>query len=82
MKLTGVEIPFDTLYTLEPDTVLVVISDQNGIKKLVKIDNPSLPDGEVVLRVETDAITEEQQPQSGCYVWTNGKWVWVDPCPY
>ena len=42
MKLIGVEIPFDTLYTLEPDTVLVVISDQNGIKKLVKIDNPSL----------------------------------------
>ncbi|MDG4553801.1 MAG: hypothetical protein P9E24_06085 [Candidatus Competibacter sp.] len=81
MKLTGVEVSFDTLSTLEPDTVLVVISDQNGVKKLVKIDNSSLPDGEVVLRVEANTTTEGPQPQSGCYVLIGGKWIWVDPCP-
>ncbi len=81
MKLTGIEVPFDILSTLEPDTILVVISDQDGIKKLVKIDNLSLPDGEVVLRVETNTATDDAQPQSGCYVLIGGKWVWVDPCP-
>lgn len=29
MKLTGVEVSFDTVSALEPNTILVVISDQN-----------------------------------------------------
>lgn len=82
MKLTGAEVPFDTLSTLASNTILVVILDKDGIKKLVKIDNQSLPDNEVVLRVETGATTGEEKPQSGCYVWINGQWVWKDPCPY
>ena len=81
MKLTGVAVPFDTLSTLEPNTMLVVISDQDGVKRLVKIDNPSLPDNEVVLRIETNAAMEGAQLQSGCYVWSGIKWVWMDPCP-
>ncbi len=30
MKLTGVEVPVETLSNIEPNTVLVVISDQPG----------------------------------------------------
>ena len=81
MKLTGVEVPFDTLSTLELDTMWVVISDKEGVKKLVKIDNQSLPDNQVVLRLETAATTKAVQRQSGCYVLIGGKWVWKIPCP-
>lgn len=82
MKLTGIEVPLDTLSTLEPDTILIVISDKDRVKKLVKIDNQSIADGEVVLRVVANTTTEGAQPQSGCYVWNGVRWVWTDPCPY
>ena len=82
MKLTGVEVPFDTLATLEPDTILVVISDRDGVKKLVRIDHQSIADGQVVLSVAANTTTEGAQPQSGCYVWNGANWVWKDPCPY
>ncbi len=81
MKLTGVEVPFDMLATLEPDTILVVISDQDGVKKLVQVDNQSIADGEVVLRVAANTAKGEAQLQSGCYAWNGIKWVWMDPCP-
>ena len=82
MKLTGVEVPFESLSNLEPDMVFVVVSDKDGVKKLIKVDNQSLPANEVVLRVKTDATTAGAQPQSGCYVWNGSGWVWKDPCPY
>lgn len=82
MKLTGIEVPFDTLSTLEPDTILIVISDRDGIQKLVKIDNQSIADGEVILRVAANTAEKGAQPQSGCYVLIGGKLTWADPCPY
>ena len=82
MKMTGVEISFDALSTLEPDTVFVVIADQDGVNKLIKIDNQSFVDDEVVLRVTANTVSGSAQPHSGCYVWIGGKLTWVDPCPY
>lgn len=32
MKLTGIEVPVETLSNIEPNTVLVVISDNQGSK--------------------------------------------------
>lgn len=82
MKLTGVEVPFDALSHPEPDTTFVVISDANGAKKLIKIDNQSIVDSELVLRVTANATDEGAQLQGGCYVSIGGKLTWVDPCPY
>lgn len=42
MKLTGVEVPVDTLSKVEPNTVLMVISDEKGKVKVVKVDRDSL----------------------------------------
>ncbi len=81
MKMTGIEVSFDTLSTLEPNTVFVVIVDQDGVNKLIKIDNQSFVDDEVVLRVTANTVSGSTQPQSGCYVWIGGQLVWVNPCP-
>ena len=81
MKMTGIEVSFDTLSALEPNTVFVVIADQDGANKLIKIDNQSFVDDEVVLRVTANTVNGNAQPQSGCYVWIGGKLTWVDPCP-
>lgn len=42
MKLTGVEVPSETLSKIEPNTALVVISDENGKINVVKIDRKSI----------------------------------------
>ena len=81
MKMTGVEVPFDVLSALEPGMVFVVIVDKDGANKLIKIDNQSFVDDEVVLRVTANTVSGSTQPQSGCYVWIGGKLTWVDPCP-
>ncbi|MFZ1641889.1 MAG: hypothetical protein WAV07_10780 [Candidatus Contendobacter sp.] len=71
MKLTGVEVPFQTLFKLEPNTVLAVISDDKGEIRMVKVDHDSITKDESLLRVT-----------GGCFVRTGGKLVWVNPCPY
>lgn len=81
MKLAGVEIPLESLSKLEPNTILVTVSDKQGGIKLIKIDNPSFLEIDTVLKVAGNATNEETQPQSGCYVWNGVKWIWVDPCP-
>ncbi len=81
MKLTGVEVSVESLFKLEPNTMLSIISDEHGEIRLVKIDNRSLPEGEAILRV-TASTGDQTKPQSGCYVLVDGKWVWMDPCPY
>lgn len=70
MKLTGVEVPAETLSKVEPNTVLIVISDANGKLNVVKVDRDSISQGESLVRVAT-----------GCWVRTNGGWKWMDPCP-
>jgi len=70
MRLTGVEVPVDTLSKVEPNTVLMVISDEKGKVKVVKVDRDSISQSEPLVRVA-----------GGCWVYINGKWVWKDPCP-
>ncbi|MCP5126103.1 MAG: hypothetical protein H6973_10905 [Gammaproteobacteria bacterium] len=77
MSLTGVEVPVEALDNVEPNTVLVVISDEQGRVKVVKIDPQSVVAGEAFLKV----AAAENQPQAGCWVFYGGKWVWIDPCP-
>ena len=70
MKLTGVEVPVDTLSKVEPNTVLMIISDENGKTKVVKVDRESVKKGESLVRVA-----------GGCWVRNNGGWKWMNPCP-
>lgn len=78
MKLTGIETPFEGLSSIEPNTVLVVIANEQGTVKVVKIDPASIAEGDAFLRVNTS----QEQPQAGCWVMVNGAPVWKDPCPY
>jgi hypothetical protein len=43
MNLTGVEVSCDALFKLQPNTVLVVISDKDGSTRLVQVDHDSIP---------------------------------------
>jgi type IV secretory pathway component VirB8 len=71
MKLTGIEVPAETLSKkIEPNTVLMVISDEKGAVKVVKVDEDSIAENESLVRVA-----------SGCWVYIGGKRVWKDPCP-
>ena len=71
MKLTGVEVPTETLFKLQPNTVIAVISDDKGEIRVVKVDHGSIPKDESFLKVA-----------GGCFVPVNGRLVWVNPCPY
>ena len=81
MKLTGVDITKDSLKELKPDTMLVVVSDEDGKTKYIKIDNQTIADSELILRVKTDSASERAQRLSGCYVWNGLRYVWTNPCP-
>lgn len=81
MKLTGIEVPVETLSNIEPNTVLVVISDNQGKVRVVKIDNSSMGTDEAFLKVTAD-IPDEEPPQGGCWVRIGSNLVWMDPCPY
>lgn len=81
MKLTGVDITTDPLQELKPDTMLVVVSDEDGKTKYIKIDNQSIADSELILRVKTDSANGRAQLRSGCYVWNGLRYVWTNPCP-
>ncbi len=71
MKLTGVEVPAETLFKLQPNTVIAVISDDKGEIRTVKVNHDSIAKDEAFLSVA-----------SGCFIRINGHLVWVDPCPY
>ena len=81
MKLTGVEVPVETLSNIEPNTVLMVISDDQGKARAVKIDNSSIVTDEAFLKVTANS-SDEESPQGGCWVRIGDHLAWVDPCPY
>ena len=81
MTLSGVEVPFAMLNHVEQNTVYVVISDENGDKKIYKVDHDSIPADEPLLRVSASTLESGAQTQSGCWVRNNGGMVWKDPCP-
>lgn len=78
MKLTGVEMPAETLSNIQPNTILMVISDNQGTVRVVKVDPQSAPTGSAILTV----TAAEDSSKAGCWVRTNGGWEWRDPCPY
>ncbi len=78
MKLTGVEVPFETVSNMAPNTVLVVIADDEGKIRVVKVDPSSMTEDEAFLKV----TAHQEQPQAGCWVMVSGKLTWVDPCPH
>ena len=93
MKLIGVEVPLKTPFTLERNTILMVISDEHGVIRLVKIDKKSIADKKAFLRVPTNTVgySSQQQPsvsnekagaraQGGCYVRLGDIVKWTDPC--
>lgn len=82
MPLTGVEVPVETLEKVDPNTVLLVISDDKGSVRVVKVDHHSISVNEAFLRVTANALEGGAQLQSGCWVRMNGQLVWKDPCPY
>ena len=77
MKLTGVEVPFKATLQLQPDaklqpnTVMVLISDDNGNVRQVEVDLNSIATNESFLKVA-----------GGCFVRIGGQLVWQNPCPY
>lgn len=71
MKLTGVAVPSETLSKIEPNTALMVISDENGKISVVKIDRKSIESGESLVRVA-----------GGCWLPYNGGYKWYNPCPF
>lgn len=38
MKLTGVEVPTEALFKLEPNTFLAIISDKDGNVRVIKVE--------------------------------------------
>ena len=73
MKMTGVEVPVDTLKNVQPNTVLVVFTDKSsGDIKVIQVDSDSIPKGESFVEITG---------QGGCWVSVNGAFVWCDPCP-
>ncbi|MCP5158798.1 MAG: hypothetical protein H6975_05170 [Gammaproteobacteria bacterium] len=79
LPLVGAEVPFEYLSKIEPNTILMIMSDKEGKTQVVKIDRSNLPRGVAFLRVTANAAGESQ---GGCYVLINGFLVWMDPCPY
>lgn len=70
MRLTGVKVSVETLSKVEPNTALMVFSDEKGEVTVVKVDQDSIKKGESLVRVA-----------GGCWVRNNGGWKWVNPCP-
>ena len=79
MSLTGVEVDVATLgnINLKPNMVLVVISDDTGKVRVVKIDHQSIAKDKPFLQVAAD---DAAMALGGCWKIIGGVLVWVDPC--
>ncbi|MDG4597934.1 MAG: hypothetical protein P9F75_19980 [Candidatus Contendobacter sp.] len=80
MSLTGVELPASTLGNIEPNTVLVVISDEKGKARVAKVDYQSIAKSEPFLKITAGSSPDTAQAQGGCWKRINGQLVWVNPC--
>ena len=78
MQLTGVEVPPESLKHIEPNTIMVAISDKDGAVRVVKLDYSSIPKNESFIRV-TGGTAEEK---GGCWVAIGGSLIWINPCPH
>jgi hypothetical protein len=83
VNLTGVEVTCDALFKLQPNMVLAVISDKDGLIRIIQIDHNSIPQDQSFLRVAPQKTpATKARKKTGCFVRTNGWLEWVDPCPY
>ncbi len=79
MSLTGVEVDVATLgnINLKPNMVLVVISDDTGKVRVVKVDHQSIAKDKPFLQVAAGGAA---LAAGGCWRRINGSLVWVSPC--
>ena len=77
MSLIGVEVDIATLGNIKPNTVLVVISDDTGKVRVVKVDHQSIAKDKPFLQVAAD---DAAMALGGCWKIIGGVLVWVDPC--
>lgn len=78
--MTGVEVPFEALTKLGPNMFFIVITDENGVGKLIKVDHESIPLCESMVKIPINTVNAAQ-PQGGCWIRLNGMFFWFDPCP-
>lgn len=55
---------------IPPNTFLVIVSDDKGDKKILRLDPTTIKPNQTILRNTTDGW---------CYVFINGEWRWI-PC--
>ncbi len=79
MKLTGVEVAVETLFKLEANTVMVIVSDADGKIKLIKADNHPVPDGDLPDCCVLKLPSGDSGEKGLCLKFINGQWIWV-PC--
>jgi len=77
MSLIGVEVDVATLGNIDPNTVLVVISDDTGKVRVVKVDHKSIAENKPFLKVAAGGAAVAL---GGCWRRIGGTLVWVDPC--
>ena len=80
MSLTGVELHHDTLKNIGPNMDLVVISDDKGEPRVVKIDHQSIAEDKPFLKVTADSSPKTIQAAGGCWKRINGDLKWFNPC--
>lgn len=80
MSLTGVELPASALDNIEPNTVLVAISDGAGKVRVAKVDHQSIAKGESFLKITASSSPDTAHALGGCWKRINGSLVWVNPC--
>jgi hypothetical protein len=95
MHLSGVEVPFETLFNLKSNTILAIISDDKGMVRLVQVDHQSIKPpkskkgGTVILKVTPYAAENPMQltfsnnklQEDGCYVAFGSSLEFRSPCP-
>jgi hypothetical protein len=80
MSLIGVEVPDNTLKNIGPNTVLVVISDDTGKVRVVKVDHQSIARDKPFLKVSAGSSPDTAHALGGCWKRIGGDLVWVNPC--
>lgn len=90
MKLTGVEVPAETLFKLEPNTFLAVVSDKDGNVRVIEVEarddvTHSTP-ADTILCVAgastppSDTVSSMAKGGSArrCLICLEGTWTWKD----
>lgn len=82
MSWTGVEVDVATLgnIKLEPNKVLVVISDDTGQVRVVEVDHKSIAKDKPFLQVTAVSSPDTARALGGCWKRIGGDLKWFNPC--